>query len=139
MTGITAEKHDNFISPSGDGKIIMEFSGKELVHEEPYASSFPSGGLRSTFEARDYTAWDSTSYAFIKDDTLFIPTAFCSYSSEALDKKTPPLRSVLAIDRQAFRYLNFLVMKPQKKSSLWWGLNTNIFSLTRNYLRRDLI
>ncbi len=88
MTGITAEKHDSLISPKGDGKIIMEFSGKELVKGEPDASSFPSGGLRATFEARGYTAWDPTSYAFIKDKSLCIPTAFCSYGGEALDKKT---------------------------------------------------
>ncbi|MCL2013942.1 MAG: glutamine synthetase III [Oscillospiraceae bacterium] len=105
MTGITAEKHDSFISPSGDGKIIMEFSGKELVRGEPDASSFPSGGLRATFEARGYTVWDTTSYAFIKDGTLCIPTAFCSYSGEALDKKTPLLRSMEAVDKQAMRIL----------------------------------
>jgi glutamine synthetase len=94
MTGITAEKHDSFISPMPGGSIIMEFSGKELIKGEPDASSFPSGGLRATFEARGYTAWDPTSYAFIKDDTLCIPTAFCSYGGEALDKKTPLLRSM---------------------------------------------
>ena len=105
MTGITAEKHDSFISPAGDGKIIMEFSGKELVRGEPDASSFPSGGLRVTFEARGYTVWDTTSYAFIKDGTLYIPTAFCSYGGEALDKKTPLLRSMEAIDKQAMRIL----------------------------------
>jgi len=105
MTGITAEKHDSFISPVGDGQIIMEFSGKELVRGEPDASSFPSGGLRATFEARGYTVWDITSYAFIKDGTLCIPTAFCSYSGEALDKKTPLLRSMEAIDKQAMRVL----------------------------------
>ena len=105
MTGTTAEKHDSFISPSGDGKIILEFSGKELVRGEPDASSFPSGGLRATFEARGYTVWDTTSYAFIKDGTLCIPTAFCSYSGEALDKKTPLLRSMEAIDKQALRIL----------------------------------
>lgn len=105
MTGITAEKHDSFISPTGDGKIIMEFSGKELVRGEPDASSFPSGGLRATFEARGYTAWDPTSFAFIKDKTLCIPTAFCSYGGEALDKKTPLLRSMEAINRQALRVL----------------------------------
>ncbi|MCL2026274.1 MAG: glutamine synthetase III [Leptospirales bacterium] len=105
MTGITAEKHDSFISPTGDGKIIMEFSGKELVRGEPDASSFPSGGLRATFEARGYTVWDITSYAFIKDGTLCIPTAYCSYSGEALDKKTPLLRSMDAIDKQARRIL----------------------------------
>ncbi len=105
MTGITAEKHDSFISPDADGKIIMEFSGKELVRGESDASSFPSGGLRATFEARGYTAWDPTSYAFIKDDTLYIPTAFCSYGGEALDKKTPLLRSMEAINKQAMRIL----------------------------------
>ena len=105
MTGITAEKHDSFISPAGDGKVIMEFSGKELIRGEPDASSFPSGGLRATFEARGYTVWDTTSYAFIKDKTLCIPTAFCSYSGEALDKKTPLLRSMEAIDKQALRIL----------------------------------
>ncbi len=105
MTGITAEKHDSFISPAEDGKIIMEFSGKELVRGEPDASSFPSGGLRATFEARGYTVWDISSYAFIKDGTLYIPTAFCSYSGEALDKKTPLLRSMEALDKQALRIL----------------------------------
>jgi len=105
MTGVTAEKHDSFISPTSDGKVIMEFSGKELVRGEPDASSFPSGGLRATFEARGYTAWDPTSYAFLKDKTLCIPTAFCSYGGEALDKKTPLLRSMQAINEQALRVL----------------------------------
>lgn len=105
MTGVTAEKHDSFITPDKDGHIIMEFSGKELVQGEPDASSFPSGGLRATFEARGYTAWDPTSYAFIKDGTLCIPTAFCSYSGEALDKKTPVLRSMQALNKQALRIL----------------------------------
>ncbi|MBE5964825.1 MAG: glutamine synthetase type III [Lachnospira sp.] len=105
MTGVTAEKHDSFISPEANGKVIMEFSGKELVKGEPDASSFPSGGLRATFEARGYTAWDPTSYAFIKNGSLCIPTAFCSYSGEALDKKTPLLRSMQAIDKQALRIL----------------------------------
>ena len=105
LTGITAEKHDSFINPSPDGRVIMEFSGKELVKGEPDASSFPSGGLRATFEARGYTAWDPTSYAFIKGNTLYIPTAFCSYCGEALDKKTPLLRSMEAINRQAMRIL----------------------------------
>ncbi len=105
MTGITAEKHDSFISPTSDGGVIMEFSGKELIKGEPDASSFPSGGLRSTFEARGYTAWDPTSYAFIKDDILCIPTAFCSYNGEALDKKTPLLRSMEAISAEALRIL----------------------------------
>ena len=105
MTGITAEKHDAFISPCADGTVIMEFSGKELIKGEPDASSFPSGGLRATFEARGYTAWDPTSYAFIKDGTLCIPTAFCSYTGEILDKKTPLLRSMEAISKQACRVL----------------------------------
>ena len=105
LTGITAEKHESFISPSPDGGVIMEFSGKELIQGEPDASSFPSGGLRATFEARGYTAWDPTSYAFIKGHTLCIPTAFCSYSGEALDKKTPLLRSMQALNKQALRIL----------------------------------
>ena len=105
LTGVTAEKHDSFISPDGSDRVIMEFSGKELVQGEPDASSFPSGGLRATFEARGYTAWDPTSYAFVKDGVLCIPTAFCSYSGEALDKKTPLLRSMEAINRQALRVL----------------------------------
>ena len=105
LTGVTAEKHDSFIAPSPDGGVIMEFSGKELIQGEPDASSFPSGGLRATFEARGYTAWDPTSYAFIKGHTLCIPTAFCSYSGEALDKKTPLLRSMQALNKQALRVL----------------------------------
>ena len=105
LTGITAEKHDSFIAPSPDGGVIMEFSGKELIQGEPDASSFPSGGLRATFEARGYTAWDPTSYAFIKDKALCIPTAFCSYGGEALDKKTPLLRSMQALNKQAMRIL----------------------------------
>ena len=105
LTGITAEKHDSFISPTADGEVIMEFSGKELIKGEPDASSFPSGGLRATFEARGYTAWDPTSYAFIKDRTLCIPTAFCSYGGEALDKKTPLLRSMEEVNKQALRIL----------------------------------
>ena len=105
LTGITAEKHECFISPASDGRIIPEFSGKELIRGEPDASSFPSGGLRATFEARGYTAWDPTSYAFIKGKTLCIPTAFCSYGGEALDKKTPLLRSMDAFNRQALRIL----------------------------------
>ncbi len=108
MTGMTAEKHDSFISPAPDGRVIMEFSGKELIKGEPDASSFPSGGLRATFEARGYTAWDPTSYAFIKDGTLYIPTAFCSYGGEALDKKVPLLRSMDALNRQAMRILKLL-------------------------------
>ena len=105
LTGITSEKHDGFVSPVGDGTAIMEFSGKELVRGEPDASSFPSGGLRATCEARGYTAWDPTSYAFVKDDVLCIPTAFVSYTGEALDKKTPLLRSMNALSNQAVRIL----------------------------------
>ena len=105
LTGVTAEKHDSFISPAANGRVIMEFSGKELIQGEPDASSFPSGGLRATFEARGYTAWDPTSYAFIKDKTLCIPTAFCGYNGEALDKKTPLLRSMAALNKQALRIL----------------------------------
>ncbi|MCR4637306.1 MAG: glutamine synthetase III, partial [Butyrivibrio sp.] len=105
MTGVTAEKHDSFIQPAGGGKIVMDFSGKELVRGEPDASSFPSGGLRATFEARGYTAWDPTSFAFIKDGSLCIPTIFCSYSGQALDKKTPLLRSMDEVSRQAIRIL----------------------------------
>ncbi len=106
MTGITAEKHDSFISPVGDGEINMDFSGKELIKGEPDASSFPSGGLRATFEARGYTAWDPTSPAFIKDNTLYIPTAFCSYSGEALDKKTPLLRSMEVLNKESLKILH---------------------------------
>ena len=105
MTGVTAEKHDSFITPSPDGGVIMELSGKELVKGEPDASSFPSGGLRATFEARGYTAWDPTSFAFIKGKTLCIPTAFCTYAGDALDKKTPLLRSMEALNKQALRIL----------------------------------
>ena len=105
MTGITAEKHDSFISPAPDGRVIMEFSGKDLIKGEPDASSFPNGGLRATFEARGYTTWDPTSYAFVKDNTLYIPTAFCSYGGHALDKKTPLLRSMQALNKQALRVL----------------------------------
>ena len=115
LTGITAEKHDSFISPTSDGGVIMEFSGKELIKGEPDASSFPSGGLRSTFEARGYTAWDPTSYAFIKDDILCIPTAFCSYNGEALDKKTPLLRSMEAISAEALRILKLFGKTDVKK------------------------
>ena len=105
MTGVTAEKHDSFINVKKNGKMILEFSGKELIKGEPDASSFPNGGLRATFEARGYTAWDPTSYAFIKNNVLCIPTAFCSYSGHALDKKTPLLRSMEAIQKQALRIL----------------------------------
>ena len=108
MTGVTAEKHDGFINPDKDGKVIMEFSGKELIKGEPDASSFPSGGLRATFEARGYTAWDPTSLAFVKEKTLYIPTLFCSYDGSALDKKTPLLRSNDALNKAAVRLLNIM-------------------------------
>ena len=114
MTGITAEKHDAFISPAPGGKAIFEFSGKELIKGEPDASSFPSGGLRATFEARGYTAWDPTSNAFIKDGTLCIPTAFCSYSGEVLDKKTPLLRSMEAVAAEAKKILSLFGKKPER-------------------------
>ena len=114
MTGITAEKHDSFIAPTKSGEVIMELSGKELIKGEPDASSFPNGGLRSTFEARGYTAWDPTSYAFIKDGILCIPTAFCSYNGDALDKKTPLLRSMEAINRQGVRLLRLLGRKTER-------------------------
>ena len=115
MTGVTAEKHDSFISPEAGGRVMLEFSGKELVKGEPDASSFPSGGLRATFEARGYTAWDPTSYAFIKDDTLCIPTAFASYGGEALDKKTPLLRSMQALEKQALRILRLFGNEDAKR------------------------
>ena len=115
LTGITAEKHDSFISPSPDGRVIMEFSGKELIKGEPDASSVPSGGLRATFEARGHTAWDPTSYAFIKGKTLCIPTAFASYSSDALDKKTPLLRSMQALNIQAMRVLQLFGNEDVKR------------------------
>ncbi|MDR0445588.1 MAG: glutamine synthetase III [Oscillospiraceae bacterium] len=141
MTGITAEKHDSFISPVDGGKIIMEFSGKELVRGEPDASSFPSGGLRATFEARGYTAWDPTSYAFIKDGTLCIPTAFCSYSGEALDKKTPLLRSMQAIDKQARRILRLFGNGEVKRVTTTVGPEQEYFLISKEvYIKRpDLI
>ncbi len=141
MTGVTAEKHDSFISPHGDGKVIMEFSGKELVRGEPDASSFPSGGLRATFEARGYTVWDTTSYAFIKDGTLCIPTAFCSYSGEALDKKTPLLRSMQAINKQALRILKLFGNKSAKRVITTVGPEQEYFLIDKDmYLKRpDLV
>ena len=140
MTGVTAEKHDSFLSPSGDTSIIMEFSGKELIKGEPDASSFPSGGLRATFEARGYTAWDPTSYAFIKDKTLCIPTAFCSYTGEILDKKTPLLRSMDAISAQACRVLK-LFGKDIKRVTTTVGPEQEYFLINKeDYAkRRDLI
>ncbi len=141
MTGVTAEKHDSFISPEPGGKVIMEFSGKELVKGEPDASSFPSGGLRATFEARGYTAWDPTSYAFIKDDTLCIPTAFCSYSGEALDKKTPLLRSMQALDKQAVRVLRLFGNTDVKRVITTVGPEQEYFLIDQSVYnkRPDLI
>ena len=141
MTGITAEKHDSFISPTDDGRIIMEFSGKELVRGEPDASSFPSGGLRATFEARGYTVWDITSYAFIKDETLYIPTAFCSYGGEALDKKTPLLRSMEAIDKQAMRVLKLFGNTDAKRVVTTVGPEQEYFLIDKEvFLKRpDLL
>ena len=137
MTGITAEKHDSFISPTGNGKVIMEFLGKELVRGEPDASSFPSGGLRATFEARGYTVWDITSYAFIKDETLCIPTAFCSYSGEALDKKTPLLRSMEAVDKQAMRILRLFGNTTAKRVVASVGPEQEYFLIDKEmYLKR---
>jgi len=141
MTGTTAEKHDSFISPSGDGKVIMEFSGKELVRGEPDASSFPSGGLRATFEARGYTIWDTTSFAFIKDGTLYIPTAFCSYSGEALDKKTPLLRSMEAVSEQAIRILRLFGDTTTRRVASEVGPEQEYFLIDKEiFLKRpDLI
>jgi glutamine synthetase len=131
LTGITAEKHDSFISPSPDGSVIMEFSGKELIKGEPDASSFPSGGLRATFEARGYTAWDPTSYAFIKGKTLCIPTAFCSYGGHALDKKTPLLRSMEALNRQALRILRLFGNDTAKRVVSSVGPEQEYFLITK--------
>ena len=141
MTGITAEKHDSFISPDKNGRIIMEFSGKELVQGEPDASSFPSGGLRATFEARGYTAWDATSYAFIKDGVLCIPTAFCSYSGDALDKKTPLLRSMEAINRQALRVLKLFGKEDVTSVKTTVGPEQEYFLVDKETFdkRKDLI
>ena len=140
LTGITAEKHDSFISPSPDGGVIMEFSGKELIKGEPDASSFPSGGLRATFEARGYTAWDPTSYAFIKGKTLCIPTAFCSYGGEALDKKTPLLRSMEALNKQALRILRLFGNDSVKCVRTSVGPEQEYFLVTKELYdqRRDL-
>ena len=141
LTGITAEKHDSFISPSPDGGVIMEFSGKELIQGEPDASSFPSGGLRATFEARGYTAWDPTSYAFLKGKTLCIPTAFCSYGSEALDKKTPLLRSMQAINKQAMRVLKLFGNEDVKCVRTSVGSEQEYFLVDREMFdkRKDLV
>ena len=141
MTGITAEKHDSFITPGTDGGIVMEFSGKELIKGEPDASSFPSGGLRATFEARGYTAWDPSSYAFIKDQTLCIPTAFCAYSGEALDQKTPLLRSMEAVNKQALRIVKLLGYSDVKSTNTTVGPEQEYFLVDKELYdkRPDLI
>lgn len=141
MTNVTAEKHDSFISPTCDGQVIMDFSGKELVKGEPDASSFPSGGLRATFEARGYTAWDPTSPAFIKDKTLYIPTAFCSYSGEALDKKTPLLRSMDVLNKEAVRILHILGNKEVRHIDTTVGPEQEYFLVDKDLYkkRKDLI
>ena len=141
MTGITAEKHDSFIEPAPDGRVILEFSGKELIKGEPDASSFPSGGLRATFEARGYTAWDPTSYAFVKEKTLYIPTAFCSYGGEALDKKTPLLRSMQALSREAVRILRLFGNDEVKCVRTSVGPEQEYFLVDKELWRRrrDLI
>ena len=141
MTGITAEKHDSFISPAGDGTVIMEFSGKELIKGEPDASSFPSGGIRATFEARGYTAWDPTSYAFVKDGSLYIPTAFYSYSGEALDKKTPLLRSMDVVSDQALRILRLFGNTTSKRVVATVGAEQEYFLVDKKTYdkRKDLI
>ena len=141
MTGITAEKHDSFISPNGDGQVIMEFSGKELVKGEPDASSFPSGGIRATFEARGYTTWDPTSYAFVKDGTLYIPTAFCSYTGEVLDKKTPLLRSMERISTEAVKVLHLLGKTDVTRVTTTVGPEQEYFLIDKEMYdqREDLI
>jgi len=141
MTGLTAEKHDSFISPTDNGGVIMEFSGKELVKGEPDASSFPSGGLRATFEARGYTAWDPSSPAFIKDGSLYIPTAFCSYGGEALDKKTPLLRSMEALSKEAVKMLHLLGESDVKRVNTTIGSEQEYFLIDKDYYkkRKDLL
>ena len=141
LTGVTAEKHDSFIAPASDGRVLMEFSGKELIQGEPDASSFPSGGLRATFEARGYTAWDPTSFAFIKDKTLCIPTAFCSYGGEALDKKTPLLRSMQALNKQAMRILKLFGNKDVKCVKTFVGPEQEYFLIDKDMYerRKDLM
>ena len=141
MTGITAEKHDSFIAPNGEGQVIMEFSGKELVKGEPDASSFPSGGIRATFEARGYTTWDPTSYAFVKDGTLYIPTAFCSYTGEVLDKKTPLLRSMERINTEAVKILHLLGKEDVTRVTTTVGPEQEYFLIDREAYdqREDLI
>ena len=141
MTGVTAEKHDSFIAPAEKGKIVLEFSGKELVRGEPDASSFPSGGLRATFEARGYTAWDPTSFAFIKEKSLCIPTIFCSYSGHALDKKTPLLRSMDAVSKQAVRILRLFGDETTNRVIAQVGAEQEYFLLDKKLYnqREDLI
>ena len=141
MTGVTAEKHDAFITPTGDDKVILEFSGKELIKGEPDASSFPSGGLRATFEARGYTAWDPTSNAFVKDDTLYIPTAFCSYTGEILDKKTPLLRSMEIVNEQALRILRLFGNTKATRVTTTVGPEQEYFLVDKKYYdqREDLM
>lgn len=141
MTGITAEKHDSFIAPNGEGQVIMEFSGKELVKGEPDASSFPSGGIRATFEARGYTTWDPTSYAFVKDGTLYIPTAFCSYTGEVLDKKTPLLRSMKRINTEAVKILHLLGKENVTRVTTTVGPEQEYFLIDKDAYdqREDLI
>ena len=141
MTGVTAEKHDSFIAPNGEGQVIMEFSGKELVKGEPDASSFPSGGIRATFEARGYTTWDPTSYAFVKDGTLYIPTAFCSYTGEVLDKKTPLLRSMERINTEAVKILHLLGKEDVTRVTTTVGPEQEYFLIDKDAYdqREDLI
>ena len=141
MTGITAEKHESFLSPGKDGRPLLEFSGKELIHGEPDASSFPSGGLRATFEARGYTAWDPTSYAFVKDNVLCIPTAFCSYGGEALDSKTPLLRSMEALNRQTLRILRLFGDESTRCVRATAGAEQEYFLIDEKIFerRKDLI
>ena len=138
MTGVTAEKHDSFIAPAPDGGVLMEFSGKELIKGEPDASSFPSGGLRATFEARGYTAWDPSSYAFIKGKTLCIPTAFCSYSGHALDKKTPLLRSMEALNKQSLRILKLFGNDTVKNVRTSVGPEQEYFLVTKEMYDKRL-
>ena len=141
LTGATAEKHDAFIAPAADGKVIMEFSGKELIKGEPDASSFPSGGLRTTCEARGYTAWDPTSYAFIKNGVLCIPTAFCSFGGHALDKKTPLLRSMEAVSKQALRIVKLFGLTDVKKIESTVGAEQEYFLIDKEaaFKRKDII
>ena len=141
LTGLTAEKHDSFLSPCGRSKIVMEFSGKELIKGESDASSFPSGGLRATFEARGYTAWDPGSFAFVKDGTLYIPTAFCSYTGEALDTKTPLLRSMDAISTQALRIVRLFGDTESKRINTTVGAEQEYFIIDKEIydMRKDLL